>query len=147
MAGFKFKLQSYLGVKEKIEDQKKLEYGKALKKLDEERQIKIELENKKAESVLVFRKSIQDGIKPLELRNFNYYIDFLKEQIKQQIILIEIAEKEAEKKRLELVEAMKQRKMLETLKENDKEAYNKQEMQKEQKIVDEIVSYQYNDRA
>ena len=31
MAGFKFRMESFLGVKEKIEEQKKLDYGKALK--------------------------------------------------------------------------------------------------------------------
>ena len=54
------------------------------------------------------------------------------------------AEDFAEDKRVELVEAMKERKMLDVLKENDKAEYNKEQLLKEQKIVDEIVSYQYN---
>ena len=49
-----------------------------------------------------------------------------------------------EEKRLALLEAMKQRKVLEALKEKGKENYFKEELKKEQKMIDEIVSYKYN---
>ena len=49
-----------------------------------------------------------------------------------------------EEKRLALLEAMKERKVLETLKEKEKENYFKEELKNEQKIIDEIVSYKYN---
>ncbi len=41
---------------------------------------------------------------------------------------------------------MKERKMLDVIKENDRIEYMKEQMKKEQKVVDEIVSYQYNDK-
>ena len=145
MAGFKFRLQSYLNVKEKIEDQKKLDYGKALNKLEEEKREKVLLENEKSMNVHKFRESIKGGIKPLELQNYNNYIEYMKKKIAEQDIVIDIAQQNAEKCRVELVEAMKNRKMLETLKEKDREEYNKEQLLAEQKIVDEIVSYQYND--
>ena len=145
MAGFKFRLQSYLNVKEKIEDQKKLDYGKALNKLEEEKREKVLLENEKSMNIHKFRESIEGGIKPLELQNYNNYIEYMKKRIAEQDIMIDIAQQNAEKCRVELVEAMKNRKMLETLKEKDREEYNKEQLLAEQKIVDEIVSYQYND--
>lgn len=146
MAGFVFKLQSYLSVKEKIEEQKKLEYGKSLAKLENERNIKVMLIEEKHELVILFRNSIIEGVRPFELQNYNNYIDLLKKKIIEQEKRIKIAENEAEQKRLELVEAVKERKMLDTLKEKDKEAYFKEMLQKEQKVLDEIVSYQYNNK-
>lgn len=147
MAGFKFRLQSFLGVKEKIEEQKKLDYGKALKKLEEEKEEKRRLINIKDNAIELFKESIKTNIEPEELKRYNIYIDLMKKKIKQQDVLIEIAEKNAEKKRNELVNAMKERKMLDTLKEKDRVEYNIEQLRVEQKIIDEIVSYQYNDKA
>ncbi|MCI8804308.1 MAG: flagellar export protein FliJ [Clostridiales bacterium] len=144
MAGFKFRMESFLGVKEKIEEQKKLDYGKALKKLDEEQKLLELFINKKMSIILAMRNSINSGIKSAELRRYNEYISYIKNKIEEQEIVVKNAEDFAEDKRVELVEAMKERKMLDVLKENDKAEYNKEQLLKEQKIVDEIVSYQYN---
>ncbi len=145
MAGFKFRMESFLGVKEKIEEQKKLDYGKALKKLDEERNTLKRFVEKKTNVILAMRNSINSGIKSTELRRYNEYIYYIKNRIEEQETVVQNAELFAETKRIELVEAMKERKMLDVIKENDKAEYNKEQLLKEQKIVDEIVSYQYND--
>lgn len=144
MAGFKFRLESFLGIKEKIEEQKKLEYGKALKKLDEERAYLESLETKKKDVIDNMRKSINSGIRANELKRYNNFVDYIKLRIEEQENVVRKAEIYAEQKRIELVDAMKERKMLEVLKENDRVEYNKEQLLKEQKIVDEIVSYQYN---
>ena len=144
MAGFKFRLESFLGIKEKIEEQKKLEYGKALKKLDEERAYLESLETKKKDVIDNMRNSINSGIRANELKSYNNFVDYIKLRIEEQENVVRKAEIYAEQKRIELVDAMKERKMLEVLKENDRVEYNKEQLLKEQKIVDEIVSYQYN---
>lgn len=146
MAGFVFRLESYLSVKEKMEEQRKLEYGKSLAKLEEERKIKESLIDEKNNNVVSFKNSILKGVNPSTLDNYNKYIDLIKKKIENQNVAIKKAEDAAEEKRVQLVEAMKERKMLETLKEKDKEAYLKEVLQKEQKVTDEIVSYQYNDK-
>lgn len=146
MAGFVFRLESYLSVKEKMEEQRKLEYGKSLAKLEEERKIKESLIDEKNNNVVSFKNSILKGVNPSTLDNYNKYIDLIKKKIESQNVAIKKAEDAAEEKRVQLVEAMKERKMLETLKEKDKEAYLKEVLQKEQKVTDEIVSYQYNDK-
>ena len=73
MAGFKFRMESFLGVKEKIEEQKKLDYGKALKKLDEEQKLLELFINKKMSIILAMRNSINSGIKSAELRRYNLH--------------------------------------------------------------------------
>lgn len=144
MAKFIFKLQSFLGVKEKIEDQKKNEYGKAMLTLEQEKQKKNELLNIHINSLNEMREKIKSGIKPNEMQQYNNFISYILKQIELQQKRIEKAEELVEKKREELVTAMKERKMLETLKEHKYEEYMKEEKQQEQKIIDEIVSFKYN---
>jgi len=142
MAKFIFRLQPILGLKEKIEDLKKNEFGKAVALLAMERQKKIEMEQLKADTIDGFRDSIKQGINPDDIRQHNWYINKLKHMIEKQVQVIFRAEAHVEEKRAELVEAMREKKTLETLKENEFEEYLEEEKRAEGKIVDEIVSYQ-----
>lgn len=144
MAKFKFKLQSFLGVKEKIEDQKKNEYGKALNILKQEEDKKNMLLKQHLDTLNEMRNKIATGINPMQLQQYNNFISYILDEIDRQEIVIEKARNMAEKKRQELVEAMKNRKMLETLKEHKYEEYMKEEKKADQKIIDEIVSFKYS---
>jgi len=143
MAKFKFKLQSFLGVKQKIEDQKKNEYGKALNALKKEEEKKIELLNQHSNTINEMRAKMSLGIKPAQLQQYNNFIAYILEQIQLQETVIQKAKVMAETKRQELVNAMKSRKMLETLKEHEFESYMKEEKKAEQKILDEIASFRH----
>lgn len=144
MAKFIFNMQGLLNIKEKLEEQTKTEYGKALAKLEQEKSILLNLKNKKQENILSFRESINKGVKPNYIDNINKYISFIDKKIEEQMQNINKAKEIVEEKRLALLEAMKERKVLETLKEKEKENYFKEELKNEQKIIDEIVSYKYN---
>lgn len=137
-------MQTLLNLKDKIEKRKELEYGQALAKLEEERRIKRELEGSKKKNIDDFRGGLNEAIKPLDIRSYNQFIDYLKKKIKAQEAVIKKAEAFAETKRLELVEAMKERKTLEALKEKDFEEYKVEEARAEQRIIDEIVSFRFN---
>jgi len=143
MAKFVFRLQSYLGVKEQMENLKKNEYGVALRKLEEERQRKRRLEQELSENVDDLKKTLYTLITPVEIRRYNNRIQVLQNWIVEQDERIKAAEAFAEKKRLELVETMKERKSLETVKENSYDEYLKDEQRSEQAVVDGIVSYRY----
>lgn len=144
MAKFKFKLQSFLGVKEKIEEQKKNEYGKAIKILEQEKLKKAKLSNQHLDTLDALREKINGGIKPDELQQYNNFIAYLLNKIKEQELAILRAQKLVDQKREELVNAMKEKKMLEILKENKYTEYIREEKKSEQKIIDEIVSFKYN---
>jgi flagellar FliJ protein len=146
MARFNFRLQQFLNVKEQIEDQKEIEYGQAIRRLEEEKEKKRRLEQKKENEINAFRKSLQDMIKPPDLRRYNNTIEHIKKKIVEQEKRIEAAQIYAEQKRLELVEAMKERKAMDKVKENAFEAYTRDEMLAEQKQIDELVSYKYTER-
>lgn len=144
MAKFNFKLQSFLGLKQKIEDQKKNEYGKAIKVLEEEKTKKNKLLNQYLNTINQMKQKIIEGIKPNELQQYNNFISYILKAIQQQEEVIIKAQDLVDKKREELVNAMKDRKMIETLKEHKYEEYVKEEKKLEQKVIDEIVSFKYN---
>ena len=141
MARFKFRLQSVLTVKEKIEDLKKNEFGKAVMALAEAQRIKAEMEATRDKAIEDFRREIHEGIDPVAFGRYNHFIDNVKLAIKRQEFVVEQCEAFVELKRQELVEAMRDRKTLETLKDNDFEEFLIEEKKQEQKVVDEIVSY------
>ena len=144
MAKFVFRFASNLRIKERIEEQRKLEYGRALAALERERQKKAATLAERAKTIESFRESVNGGITPHELQTHNNYLTVLKERLIRQDAAIKKAEEHAEAKRLELEEAMKERKIMEKLKENDREEFIKTEQLKEQKIQDETVSYRYS---
>lgn len=145
MAKFIFKMQGLLNIREKLEEQSKTEYGKALNKLEEEKNILINIQNEKSQSIKNLKKSINESVKPNYIKTINQYMVRLEKRQEEQMENIEKAKQFAEEKRQALLKAMKDRKILEALKEKEKEAYFKEELQKEQKIIDEIVSYKYNE--
>ncbi|MCL2665923.1 MAG: flagellar export protein FliJ [Defluviitaleaceae bacterium] len=144
MAKFVFRLQSYLGVKEKIEEQKKLEYGQALRRLEEECQKKIQLVAMQDELINLFKNSLHTEVNVVDIKRYNNTIEWLKYKIVEQEKRIAAAEVIAETKRLELIEAMKERKMLENVKEKKYEEFVQNENLNDKKRIDEIISYQYN---
>ena len=144
MAKFVFRFAGNLRVKLRMEELKKLEYGKALAALEAERQKKAAMLLERENTINSFRDSINKEITPYDLQMHNNYLSLLKNMIIKQDGAIKKAEETAEIKRLELVEAMKERKIMEKLREKDREVFIKEEQLKEQKIQDEIVSYRYS---
>lgn len=144
MAGFVFKLESFLKIKEKLEEKAKTEYGKAISKLEEEKNILEQFENKKIQTITDFKNSIEKNINTYQIKCINEFIVLIDKKIEEQKENVQKAYEFSEEKRKELINTMKDKKMFETLKEKEKENYIKEVLQKEQKIVDEIVSYKYN---
>ena len=143
MPRFNFRLQGHLNLKSKIEDQRKLEYGQAVSELERERALLARLELQRTDTISAFREGINEGIKPQAASNFNSYLNWLKESIRLQAENVTQAEEIVARRRAALAEAMKERKMLETLKEKHYEDFMREENLAEQKTIDEIVSYRH----
>ena len=144
MAKFVYSLNSVLGIKEKLEDQKRLEYGQAVSKLEEEKEKKRVLLSKKAANISLFKKKLKEHIAPNEIRNINHYTELLKRNITEQDSIIAKATEFMEQKRAELADAMKERKKYEKLKEKRFEEYLIEEKKEEQRIIDGVVSYKHS---
>lgn len=146
MSRFQFRLESVLNIREKFEDKKKQEYSDALNKLQREVELKEKLVNESISLFSLLRTKMLDSISPREIIFYNNYANYLKVRIAEQEDNIMLAKKRAEEKRQELIEASKQKKMLEKLKEKEWINFLDEENKKEQKIIDEIVSFKSQNR-
>lgn len=78
-----------------------------------------------------------------ELKQQYLFKQSIEEKIERQIILIDETTKKLEKQRLELLEAQKNRKIMEKLKEKDYNTYKEDLMNAEQKELDEMAVLKY----
>jgi flagellar FliJ protein len=141
---FVFRLDKYLGLKEKLEDQKKNEYLRAVRKLEEERERKRGLEREKKSAILEQKEKLSGNVDPLGYSYFSSLIEIIKVRIIEQDKRVSMAEEFVRRKQIELLEAMKERKAIDILKDRAREEYNREEKLIEQKLIDQVVSYKYN---
>ncbi len=144
MPKFVFKFQQMLNINEKLKDQKEIEFGKAVQALEAEKDKLTGYHRSMYESINSMRDSINNGISPQLLFEYNSYIKLLKKNIEVQNKNVIIADQNVEKVRVELSKAIMEIKKFEKLKEKDLEEYITEIKQKENVFVDEIVTYKYS---
>ncbi|HHX59582.1 MAG TPA: flagellar export protein FliJ [Epulopiscium sp.] len=143
MANFKYELENVLNVREKLQNIKQKEYADALELLKKEKQIKKQINHSLNNSRHAFKSSISDYIDPKKIKSQQNYHMLLEDQYQIATEKVEIAKGKTEKQRIELLNAMKNKKTLEILKEKRFEQFIEQEKKDEQQVVDEIVSFAY----
>lgn len=147
MAKFKFGLQRVLEIKEKVEDEKKNTYAERKKKLEEEN-LKLEKLKVDMEQIRVRRNSAGgESLKISELSNYSNYIQSLNVKIETQNSKVEEEEQIVESVREELLEATKDRRILENLKLRSLEQYKYELKQEEDKLTDQFVSYSSSNKT
>ena len=142
--GFRFKLQRLLDLKLKQEDEKKNQIAtlmQAIKTKEDELEALISEKKQKEFSLNDNRKR---GISILEIRNINQYLLFLDKKINTLRIEIRSMESNLNQKRQEYLELQKERKTFEKLKEKDYEKYLYNEKKEEEKMIDQIVTFNKN---
>ncbi|HOQ06578.1 MAG TPA: flagellar export protein FliJ [Clostridiales bacterium] len=144
MAKFIFKMQSVLNIRKQKEDSIKNELADAMRKLEAEKRKLAELEDRLENTVREFNEKTKKSTVH-ELIEFNEYLSVLNSRIRSQKENVNIAAQYVDKVREELVKAMKDRKILEKLKDRQYEQFLMEQKKLEQKTNDEIVSYNYND--
>lgn len=144
VAGFNFNLQSILGIKEKIEEQKKIELGNATIFLNAQIDVLNGLIDQHNELINLFNQKNGKKFFAKELIDLNVSIKYYDDEILQQRDVIKKAEKAVEDKRVALNHAVMERKTYEKLKEIAYENYQKEELSENAKILDEIISFKYS---
>ncbi|PKM49841.1 MAG: flagellar export protein FliJ [Firmicutes bacterium HGW-Firmicutes-7] len=141
MGRFAFKLQNVLNIKEKIEEQKKIELGNATIYLNQ--QVAIFNSYKEALNCQVQSFNDKNGksILAKELIELNGYIKYYEEEISNQKIVIQNANDVVELKRKALNVALIERKTYEKLKELALENHLLEEQSLSNKHSDEVNSY------
>lgn len=143
MARFVFPMQNILNMKEKLEEQEKNQYAQANMRLQEaiaeQEALELRLENEKRK----LQKDISSDLNINEIRRREDAVEIFRMYVRQQILVVKQREKEVEVARERLNEAMKERKTFEKLREHAFERFCIEENLREQKEVDELVSYRY----
>ncbi|MDD3706333.1 MAG: flagellar export protein FliJ [Clostridiaceae bacterium] len=147
MAAYKFKLQKLLDYKIKIEEDKKNKLGSALKRLENEKRRMIKLKKEFNEMEDLYRQKTSQGMSVNELKILANYIDYYKRGIKEQKVRIKMAEEYVTVCREELINATREKEMIEKLREKDYSKYLYEEQKKEEKLIDDLVSFKGSNKS
>lgn len=139
----KFKLESVLKLRENIEQVKKRELGIATGNKQQLENKKENLVNKKTSIQGEARQGASKNLDVQHLKELRLYATYIDGQIQGVNLDIVKANQVVEEKKLEVAEAMKQRKMIEKLKEIKRQQLYEEEKRQEINLLDEIVSYKY----
>jgi len=144
MKKFQFKFETVLKVKENKEQELKKELLKliALKTEQEMMLNDINLEKKR-----ISQEKLNNKSELLNIQSYIFYenyINSLRRQITSIEKVIKELEKRADDKREEVIEASKEKKIFEKLKERHYENFKKLVIQNEQKVLDEIAIGKFN---
>jgi len=143
---FKFKLQSVLDYRLNIEEKILNEFSELKRELDRLKAMLEELKSERENMVAGLRNMQSQTIKAHDISSILVYVDRLRESEKQQKQVIQQIMEAVDKKRQELVEAVKNRKIMENLKDKQKEEYIKDVNDTEQKDSDEMSVLKFGGR-
>jgi flagellar protein FliJ len=145
MPKFVFKLQTLLNLKMQMEDSLKNELGKAIQKLEREKNILMQIDAEREELINKFSSESGKGIIVEKFKEYNTYIFHLKVKMELQKENINHAQKNVDRYREELIKMVQEKEMLEKLKEKKYKDFLYEQSKEEQRFNDELVSYKYND--
>lgn len=147
MAKFVFSMQNLLDMKEKIEEQEKNNYSRANMRLQEAEEKLSLLQNRQRDAQKQLAEVMVSALDILKIRQKENDVEILKMYVLQQEVVVRQRGRELDEARERLNEAMKERKTFEKLREKALEEFVAEENRKEQKEVDELVSYRYGTKA
>ena len=146
MGKFVFRFNTILNTKEKIEDDRKNKLGLSMKKLAQEKEELKALADKRNNLIEQWQTKSSDIVKISDLRALSNNLELMQNFIDKQNKVVELSEMDAFNKRKELIEASKEKKVFQKLREKDFEEYKYIELKKEYELVDDLVSYKASNR-
>ena len=146
MAVFRYKMQSILDIKLKMETQAKQEFAQAKLILDREEERLEMLCQRKREYEAYAQQLLSGRLDVQEINQNNVAILKTQEAIEEQKKRVFKAEQLLEKAREKLQEVVQERKVQESLKEKAFEAFLQEEKQQESKEIDQLTSYTYGQK-
>ena len=147
MKRFNFSLQPLLNLKMQQEDQLKNELGRAVRKLEVEKERLEELHRQREAGVEDFHAASFKGVTVEKLKEYQAFFAFLQDRILLQKEVIHVEQTNVDKIRGDLLKIVQEREMLDKLKTRKYEEYLKELEKDEQKINDELISFKRNLRA
>jgi flagellar FliJ protein len=96
--------------------------------------------------VLQLQEKQIDGRPASEIKLYVDFVEQLSKEMETQRQKVLEAERNFSIKRLDLVAAMKKRKILDRLKEKGLQAYEQEQLKKERSFMDEVAGHQFNQK-
>lgn len=143
MKKFRFKLQTVLDQRQAKEDQRLAELGELRQEEAREMERLVELHQRLQDAFASIELALQQNASPEDIARRQDYAEVTVEDIKLQELIIEGVRNRVEVKRVELVDAMKDRKVLETLRDKQEHEYIAAFEKAEQDMLDEMASVRY----
>ena len=144
MAKFRYRMQSILEIKKKLEEQAKNEFAAARAALNEEED-KLEQLKKRKEAYEDEGRALRENI--MDIIENKEALLRMDEFIADQQLNVKRAQDRMEEVRLALQTAMQESKTQEKLREKAFGQFVKEENKRESKEIDELVSYTYGRKA
>ena len=101
------------------------------------------LRQKKRKTIQQLQRKQSDGRPASEIKLFVDFIGRLTNETEAQRQKVMEAERNFNRKRQDLIAAMKKRKTLERLKEKDMQFYEQKQLKKERNLMDEVAGHQF----
>ncbi len=143
MAKFVYRMQNILNIKNRLEEQAKVEFAIANKELMEEKEKLSGLKKRKLDYEEEIVRLLEKQLQIREIRENEEAVEAMKKRIAEQLLQVKVVERKVEVARIKLQNAMVERKMHEKLKEKNFEEFVQEENTKEKKEIDELTSYRY----
>lgn len=145
MKKFKFRLQVILNMKERLLEEKLLELAKVQRGLQDAREKQLELERYQIEINNALMAVYQSGneLNLIEVQRYKNFINKLIVDISNQKVVIKNITKLLAIKQHEVNEVLKEKKVLEKLKERQQKMYYLDFERSERKELDDIASSRY----
>ena len=146
MAKFRYRMQSILNIKLKMEEQAKMQFAQAQAKLNEEEEKLQKLKDRKSLYETDLKEQLQSKLNLLKIEELQNAVMRMEEFIALQKREVDKAARVVEKERQKLTEVMMERKSYEKLKENAFEEFMQELNSAEGKEIDELTSYTYGQK-
>ncbi len=146
MSKFVYRMQNILNIKEKLEEQARMDFGMAMVRLREEEEKLEHLRSRRDGYERAARDSLIASLRIREIRENKEAIERMNEFMAAQRMEIRKAEKKVEQERQKLQESIQERKIQEKLRENAFAVFMEEEKARESREIDELTSYTYGQK-
>lgn len=141
---FKFKLETVLSLRHNTETMCQRELGIVLTEKNQLEQKYNDLMKTREELLMLMRPKPNESLDLEKLKNYKQYDETIKKKQAQVQAQLERIEIRVNEKKEALKEAVKERKILENLRDIEYEEYIDACKKEEQQLVDELIAYKYS---
>ena len=144
MGKFRYRMQSILNIKVKLEEQEKNTFAVRNKELSDEEE-KLSNLNDALQKLEQSGKELllSDKLCIFKIEENKKMIKFMNERIRAQGIQVRMAKKKVEEQRRVMINAIQDRKTQDILRENAFQQFVVEQNKEENKQIDELTSYRY----